>query len=131
MEACGIRWRRDRGAAAVEAALVLPLLLLLVFGIIDFGRMLNAQIKVTEAAREGARASSLNANVANRIQDVMGSLSNVEVAEQQCGSNPGAGADAQVVVRYSFEFVTPFSALAGLAGGPITLTSTGVMPCRA
>jgi len=35
---------RDRGAAAVEFALLLPVLLLLVFGIIDFGRALNAQI---------------------------------------------------------------------------------------
>ncbi|MFD0742698.1 TadE/TadG family type IV pilus assembly protein [Phytohabitans flavus] len=49
---------RDRGATAVEAALVLPLVLLIAFGIIDFGRMLNAQIRVTEAAREAARAVS-------------------------------------------------------------------------
>ena len=45
----------DRGAAAVEFALLLPLLLLLVFGIIDFGRALNAQVTLTQAAREGAR----------------------------------------------------------------------------
>jgi Flp pilus assembly protein TadG len=42
---------RDRGAAAVEFALLLPLLLLLVFGIIDFGRALNAEITITQAAR--------------------------------------------------------------------------------
>ena len=49
----------DRGATAVEFALVLPLLLLLVFGIIDFGRALNAQITLTQAAREGARLEAL------------------------------------------------------------------------
>ena len=47
------RWRRrDVGASAVEMAIVLPLLVLLVFGIIDFGRMLNAQIEISQAARE-------------------------------------------------------------------------------
>ncbi len=49
---------RDRGSAAVEFALVLPLLLLIVFGIIDLGRALNAQITLTEAAREGVRLAA-------------------------------------------------------------------------
>ena len=53
---------RDRGAAAVEFALLLPVLLLLVFGIIDFGRALNAQITLTQAAREGARIAALRAS---------------------------------------------------------------------
>ena len=50
------RRTRDRGSVAVEFALVLPVLLLIVFGIIDFGRALNAQIELTGAAREGAQA---------------------------------------------------------------------------
>lgn len=51
---------RDRGAAAVELALVLPLLLLLVFGIIDFSRAYNARITMSEAAAEGARALAVS-----------------------------------------------------------------------
>jgi Flp pilus assembly protein TadG len=50
----------DRGAAAVEMALVLPVLLFLLMGIIDFGRMFNAQIQLSQAAREGVRLASLN-----------------------------------------------------------------------
>src|SRR5438477_589960 len=46
----------DRGAAAVEMALVLPLLLFVIFGLIEFGRMLNTQLTLTEAARAGALA---------------------------------------------------------------------------
>ena len=45
----------ERGAAAVEFALVLPLLLIMLFAIIDFGWVLNQQMSVTAAAREGAR----------------------------------------------------------------------------
>ena len=54
------RWRRrDAGASAVEMAIVLPLLVALVFGIIDFGRMLNAEIELSQAAREGVRLAAL------------------------------------------------------------------------
>jgi Flp pilus assembly protein TadG len=51
--------RRDAGASAVEMAIVLPVLALLVFGIIDFGRMLNAQTEISQAAREGVRLAAL------------------------------------------------------------------------
>ena len=52
-------WARDRGAAALEMAIVMPLLVSLVFGIIDFARMFNAEIQVSQAAREGVRLASL------------------------------------------------------------------------
>ena len=49
----------DRGAAAVEMALVMPLLILMVMGIIDFGRIFNGEIQLSQAAREGARVAAL------------------------------------------------------------------------
>ncbi|HAF49233.1 MAG TPA: pilus assembly protein TadE [Anaerolineaceae bacterium] len=45
---------RSRGQSLVEFALVLPLLLLLILGALDFGRLFHAQIVLTNAAREGA-----------------------------------------------------------------------------
>jgi Flp pilus assembly protein TadG len=50
------RHERARGVAAVEVALVLPLLLVVLFGIVDFGFMLQNKAMITNAAREGARA---------------------------------------------------------------------------
>lgn len=50
----------DRGASAVELAIVLPVLLLVLGGIIDFGRAFTTQMAVTQAAREGARMVALN-----------------------------------------------------------------------
>jgi hypothetical protein len=47
---------QQRGASAVEMALVLPILVLLVFGIIEFGAYLYNQQVLTNASREGARA---------------------------------------------------------------------------
>jgi Flp pilus assembly pilin Flp len=47
--------RDQGGAAAVEFALLLPLLVLLLFGMIEFGLAFNTRIQATNAAREGAR----------------------------------------------------------------------------
>lgn len=54
------RRRQRRGAAAVEMALVTPFLLLLVFGIIEFGQVFYVQLVLTNASREGARDACLD-----------------------------------------------------------------------
>ncbi len=53
------RGSRERGAAAVEFALILPVFLLLIAGAIDLTRMMYTQVVVTNAAREGARMAAL------------------------------------------------------------------------
>jgi uncharacterized protein (UPF0333 family) len=119
---------RERGAAAVEFALVLPILMLIIFGIVDFGRMLNAQITLTEAAREGARATSLvNAAAGDvRIDAVLNGMSPVTDSITSCPITPGPTDDAEVTLSHEFSFVTPIGLL---AGGTATLTGKGVMPC--
>jgi Flp pilus assembly protein TadG len=128
---------RDRGAVAVEFALLLPLLLLLVFGVIDFGRALNAQVTITQAAREGARLAALGQpNVVGRTQAAATGLSGVTVTVvSSCPTGAGPGVNATVRVSYQFSFVTPIGAIAALFGGstlgsPLTLTAQGVMPCE-
>lgn len=53
------RWRGRRGAAAVETALVLPVLIAMVLGIIEFGWMISVKNSLVHAAREGAREGAL------------------------------------------------------------------------
>jgi Flp pilus assembly pilin Flp len=53
------RRRGDNGAAAVEFALVVPLLFLLLFGIISYGVMLSFRQSLSQAAAEGARAAAV------------------------------------------------------------------------
>ena len=68
---------RDRGAAAVEMALVLPVLLLVIGGLIDFGRLFYTQLVLSNAAREGARMVALGYNVADvttRIDQASGGV---------------------------------------------------------
>ena len=54
------RLREDAGAALVEYALILPLLLLLVFGMLDFGRAFNYWIDTTHLANEAARFAAVD-----------------------------------------------------------------------
>lgn len=122
----------DRGAAAVEMALVLPLLLMLIFGIIDFGRLLNKQIALTEAARDAARVASFGgsaeestAKAAARATSIAGN--DVRVSTTAC-SDPGE--DAEVTLTYDFTFVTPVGLLGGGFDGKSTLTARGVVPCQ-
>jgi Flp pilus assembly protein TadG len=116
-------------------ALIMPILLLLVFGIIDFGRLLNAQVTVTEAAREGARAEALGADPVARANSASSNLGTVTVTtDQACPATPDTTKDAQVTVVYAFDFLTPVGALAGIFGGggfggPINVKGKGVMPC--
>jgi Flp pilus assembly protein TadG len=133
------RKARDRGSVAVEFALVVPALLLIVFGLIDFGRALNAQISLTGAARDGARLAALgysNGQVQARVVAAAPSLSGVTVTiAQSCPPGAGPAADAQVDVSYSFSFITPIGAVFNFVGGsglgaPIVMTAQGVMPCE-
>jgi Flp pilus assembly protein TadG len=119
----------------VEFALLLPVLLLLVFGIIDFGRALNAQITLTQAAREGARMAALGeSNVVGGTQTAATRLSPVAVTVTSCPANAATGVNAVVKTSYTFSFVTPIGAIARLFGSSfgstMTLTATGVMPCE-
>ena len=56
------RSSNERGAALVEFALVLPLLLVLVFGMLEFGKAFNYWIDTTHLANEGARWAVVNHN---------------------------------------------------------------------
>jgi Flp pilus assembly protein TadG len=66
---------RERGAAAVEFALILPILVLLVFGIVEFAIAYNHQQGLHAAAREGARVAALpqttSASVVDRVRSAL------------------------------------------------------------
>lgn len=131
---CG---RGERGAAAVELALVMPLLLLVLFAIIDFGRMLNAQITLTEASREGARSGAYSkplTDVQARVQVASSGLDTTQLTTALTTACPNTTPGyAQVDVTYRFEFITPLSAIAGMFGvapdGMYDLSGRGVMTC--
>jgi hypothetical protein len=61
--------RDDRGVAAVEAAIITPVLFLLLFGIIEFGLVFKDQLAITSAVRSGARIASAEPRIATFATD--------------------------------------------------------------
>lgn len=129
------RWG-DQGAAAVELALVLPVLLLLVLGVIDFGRALQQQMLLTEAVREGARVGALNGtatDMQNQVKSLMGpGITPTFTTTTPCTSGSMLGSDSKLTVKFTFSSVTPVFALIQYFGGSstgITISATGMMSC--
>ena len=114
-------------------AIVLPLLLLILFGIIDFGMLLNRQILLTEAAQAGARAAAFGqSDVAGRAASVLGDEPS-SVGVTSCPANASTADDARVTLTYRYETKTPLGSLMLLFGqdaaDTFELHSTGVMAC--
>ena len=64
-------YRRKRGAAAVEFAIVAPLFFMLLFGMIEYGRCVLVQQMLTNASREGARRGVLDGTTTQDVVDVV------------------------------------------------------------
>ena len=121
------RKRDDRGAAMVEFAIILPLLLMLLVGIIEFGRAYNIQISIQAAAREGARELAL-AQARNRRRARVQRRSSVGrplIRSTQTPCPATGDGQAKVIVTETSRSTSPFVPL----GIDKTLTATGVMRC--
>jgi Flp pilus assembly protein TadG len=122
-------WGQE-GAAATEFAIVLPLLLVLVFGIIEFSILLYDKAMITNASREGARAGIVY-SYPDRISDSeiaavintycsthlitfgTGTLQPPEIVR----SGTSAGDSLSVTVRYRYDFLVLPNFIASLVGG--------------
>jgi Flp pilus assembly protein TadG len=111
----------DRGAVTVEFALILPILLVLLVGIIEFGQAYNTQIALQGAAREGARALALDEDVGAAVTAAAGGITMTASSSGGCG---GGAPFASVTTSTVFTFSIPFINL-----GSKTLDATASMRC--
>jgi Flp pilus assembly protein TadG len=130
---------QSRGQALVELAIILPVMLFLLMGALDLGRVFYANIAVTNAAKEGALfasgggSSPASAAVAEaRGGFVTVTSGNVTTAysdtTNKCSATAALGATVSVTVKAPFQAVTPFVG-ALLGGGNVMLASTATARC--
>ena len=117
----------ERGAVAVEFALLAPVLVMLLLGITEFGRAYNAQVTLSSAAREGVRvmaignspsgARTATKNSATALKPGLADT-NITISPTTCN----AGTQVTLTITYSLSTMT------GIAG-PFTMEGKGVMLC--
>jgi Flp pilus assembly protein TadG len=110
----------EKGQNLVEFAMVVPIFLILVFAIVDFGMGFHAWITVTNAAREGARVGAVGADQATieaRVTDTAASLDGADLLITVTNAQGTPGESVSVDVQYDYQLVTPLSSLLGILGG--------------
>lgn len=129
--------KKERGAVAVEMALVLPVLLLLLIGIMEFGRVLNVQVSLTQAAREGARHAAIHyddgtLDVAGTATAAAPSLAGLGMTVTSNASSCAEGSDVTVTTSLTLNSLSGFLD-AGFLGQPVifplAMSGVGVMRC--
>lgn len=133
-ERCASRASDPRsGQALVEFALVAPILLLLILGVVEFGRAWNAYQVITDAAREGARTAVVDNVVVTQdsvfavIRDALqrAALDPDSADIEVTGWRTGRGSPATVSISYPYDFVFLSRLLGWLGGdGVVTLRTT-------
>jgi len=127
------RLQDERGASAVEFAFIVPLLIVLVLGIAEFGHAFQVQGTLSAAAREGVRAMALRnapADARDVVQNAASSLNpgitdaQITITPASCPTTGGGDTAVRVTIDYPMPFLT------GFFGSGIDLTGTGVMRCN-
>lgn len=137
----GRRWAmtgEDRGASAVEFALVVPILVVLVFGIINFGALFSQKLALNNAVREGARAAVVagtgpNANVTTQVHNALNGTiamdtADVVVTSDEACAADGTGQDLTVTADFTADLLVPMP----IPGFPsqVDLDGTAVYRCE-
>ena len=128
----------ERGQALVEFAIIIPILLAVLLGIVEFARAWQIQQVVTNAAREAARFSVLATStddtaVQQVIYDYMSSASmDMSNYSFSIANNPGQGTADTITASYTYTYSLfgPVMNLLGSGGstpGSVLLSSTSIM----
>jgi Flp pilus assembly protein TadG len=134
------RLRDDRGAELIEMALILPVLMLIIAGIVDFGFLFQKFNVVTNAAREGARMGILpdgygDADVRSRVRtylqdagvDSAGSVVDIDPVTIATSGADVQAKSVRVTIFHHFSVLDPISRLIGGSFSSISVSGRAVM----
>ena len=118
--------RGEKGQALVEFALLVPIFLMLLFAIVDFGMGFHSWITVTNSAREGARLGAVagtEQQIMDRVFDtatLINEDTNMTVTVTNAADDGGDPGESVVVqVDYDYDLITPLASLVAFLSGDI------------
>jgi Flp pilus assembly protein TadG len=133
----------ERGAAAVEFAIVLPLLVVFLFGIIEFGIIFYDKAMITNASREGARKGIVFRDPRVTVSEIQGVVDNYSsgkmitfgssaapVTTVTSGACVNHNDQLTVNVTYQYDFLLIPNFLGGVLPNSITLEAATEMRCE-
>jgi Flp pilus assembly protein TadG len=121
--------KSEKGQSMVEFALVVPLLIVLLFSIVDISRLFHASLTIDHAGREAARAASVQLSDAEVISAAVDNGSSISLSNGHVQVSPGEGSRTSgnkvtVTITYPVDFLTP---VVGNLAGSFELQNTTVM----
>ena len=120
----------DKGQSMVEFAMILPILLLIVVGIIEFGFLFSGYLALSNASREAVRTASLGASDSDAIQRAKDVALTLEPSKMIVTISPAVasrdrGDSVTVAIAYEYDFLTPF--MEAIFGSNLQLESEATM----
>jgi Flp pilus assembly protein TadG len=120
-------WRREDGVAAVEFGLLLPVLMAILLGTIDYGYAFMVKLAMTNAAREGARVGiTMPADTAQSAAEAAAIryLQSAGIDSATVSANTPSDSDPEVRVSISLD---PYTPLIGFVPTPDSLSASSIM----
>ncbi|WP_164984910.1 TadE/TadG family type IV pilus assembly protein [Ammoniphilus sp. CFH 90114] len=122
--------RSNKGQSTVELALCLPILLILLIGILDFGLVLHTNLMLDHAGREAARAASVGKTDAEVSQMILSGTPGLQSSKLSFSVTPAQanrtrGVYATVTISYPIDFISPITKT--VFQSPYTITTKTVM----
>lgn len=124
--------KNRRGQSLVELALILPIIVLLLFGTVEFGRVFHSYINITSAVREGARLGAVgrtDIEIEDRIRESVTlanadtQLSILKIYPVESARTPGI--PVEIEIQYDLPLVTPL--LGDILPNPVPLKASATM----
>jgi TadE-like protein len=136
-------FRNNKGTSMVEFAIIAPLFLILLFGIMEFGLLLYYKAMITNGSREGARTGIVFRATATGTYNPVTTGEITSAVNGYFGSTPpaglsvsvpdgictGTGFPLKVLVTYSYTFLVIDKLIPSLSGGP-PMSAQSIMRCE-
>jgi len=122
--------RNNRGQSIVELAILLPVLVMIMLGILQLGLVFNAYTMISNGAREGARTASVGGDDVAVLAATGNNTTSLDQANLTVNITPSAGSRTSgnaVVVNLSYDVDVIVPLIGGIIGDPIQLNASSTM----